>query len=89
MSDRVVKTDAEWQKILTPNSTGFCAGKEREPAFTGRYHDYKEKGVYRCAGAGMRCSVRKPSSIPVPDGPVFGRPFRRKAFAPPPIQGFS
>ena len=50
MSDRVVKTDAEWQKILTPEQYRVLRRKGTEPAFTGRYHDYKEKGVYRCAG---------------------------------------
>jgi len=52
MPARVVKTDAEWQRILTPEQYRVLRRKGTEPAFTGRYHDYKEKGVYRCAGCG-------------------------------------
>jgi peptide-methionine (R)-S-oxide reductase len=50
MSDRVVKTDEEWQRILTPEQYSVLRRKGTERAFTGRYHDYKEKGVYHCAG---------------------------------------
>ena len=55
MSDRVVKTDAEWQKILTPEQYRLLRPeRDAEPSFyrAGILDDYKEKGVYRCAGCG-------------------------------------
>jgi peptide-methionine (R)-S-oxide reductase len=50
--NRVHKNDAEWQKALTPEQFAVCRRKGTEPAFTGEYHDCKEKGVYLCACCG-------------------------------------
>ena|SRR5216117_2853484 len=50
--ERVVKSDAEWQKILTPEQ--FCVTRKAgtETAFTGKYWDNHAKGVYRCVCCG-------------------------------------
>ncbi|MDD1667685.1 MAG: peptide-methionine (R)-S-oxide reductase MsrB [Methanomicrobiales archaeon] len=50
--DRVVKTDAEWRKILDPVTYGVARKAGTEPAFTGKYHAWHEKGLYRCACCG-------------------------------------
>lgn len=52
MADKVVKPDAEWQRQLTPEQYRVLRKHGTEPAFTGRYHDCKDEGVYRCAGCG-------------------------------------
>ncbi len=52
MADRVEKTDAEWREKLTPEQYEDCRGKGTEPAFTGKYHDCKDDGVYRCVCCG-------------------------------------
>jgi peptide-methionine (R)-S-oxide reductase len=52
LADRVVKTDAEWQKILDPLTFEIARKAGTEPAFTGKYHDWHEKGLYRCACCG-------------------------------------
>ncbi len=52
MADRVEKTDAEWREQLTPEQYEVCRGKGTEPAFTGKYHDCKDDGVYRCVCCG-------------------------------------
>jgi peptide-methionine (R)-S-oxide reductase len=52
MVDKVVKTEAEWKKILSPAQFKILRKKGTERAFTGKYWDNKEEGIYRCAGCG-------------------------------------
>jgi peptide-methionine (R)-S-oxide reductase len=49
---KVEKTDAEWRETLSPEQYDVLRRKGTERAFTGRYNDTKEPGVYRCAGCG-------------------------------------
>lgn len=48
----VVKTDAEWQAILTPEQYDVARKQGTEYAFTGKYHASKEQGIYTCACCG-------------------------------------
>ena len=50
---RVVKTDQEWKKTLTPEQYRVLRKKGTEIAFTGTYWNHKGHGVYRCAGCGL------------------------------------
>ena len=52
MADKIIKTEQEWRKQLTPEQFEVCRKKGTEPAFTGEYWDCKEKGVYRCMCCG-------------------------------------
>jgi peptide-methionine (R)-S-oxide reductase len=52
MSDKVVRTDEEWRKHLTPEQYRILRRHGTERAFTGEYHATKEGGLYRCAGCG-------------------------------------
>lgn len=53
MTDKIVKSDAEWQETLTPDQYRVMRKKGTERAFTGKYHAYKEDGVYRCGACGQ------------------------------------
>lgn len=50
--DKVRKTDEEWRKELTPEQYYVARQKGTEPAFTGKYWDQHEPGLYRCACCG-------------------------------------
>jgi peptide-methionine (R)-S-oxide reductase len=49
---KVVKSDAEWQRELTPEEFEVARKKGTERAFTGRYWDHHEEGMYRCVCCG-------------------------------------
>ena len=52
MADKVRKTDEEWRAQLTPEQYEICRRKGTERAFTGRYYDCHDDGIYRCACCG-------------------------------------
>ncbi|MBU7004109.1 MAG: peptide-methionine (R)-S-oxide reductase MsrB [Theionarchaea archaeon] len=52
--DRVDKSEEEWKAILSPQEFRVLRKKGTEPAFTGRFADFKEPGTYVCAGCGNR-----------------------------------
>ncbi len=46
--DKIVKTDEEWKRLLTPEQFHVARKKGTEPAFTGEYHGFHGDGIYRC-----------------------------------------
>lgn len=52
MSEKIHKTDEEWQKQLTPEQFRIARKAGTEPAFTGKYNASKEPGLYRCVCCG-------------------------------------
>jgi peptide-methionine (R)-S-oxide reductase len=51
--DRVVKTEAEWKKILTPNQFEITRKAGTEPAFRNEYHNNHQPGIYKCVSCGL------------------------------------
>jgi len=52
MAEKVRKSEEEWRRELTPEQYQVLREKGTERAFTGKYADAKDSGMYRCAGCG-------------------------------------
>jgi peptide-methionine (R)-S-oxide reductase len=61
MTEKVKKTDAEWQKMLSPEQFHVTRQHGTERAFTGRYWNNHDNGGYRCVccGAALFSSEHK------------------------------
>lgn len=53
MKDKLEKTDAEWQKILTPEQFRVLRQKGTERAGTGALLNNHENGTYKCAACDL------------------------------------
>ena len=50
---KVVRSEDEWRRLLTPEQYAILRQKGTERAFTGKYHDSHAEGVYACAACGQ------------------------------------
>ena len=52
MAAKIQKTEEEWRSLLTPEEFRVAREKGTERAFTGRFWDHHEAGIYTCVGCG-------------------------------------
>jgi peptide-methionine (R)-S-oxide reductase len=52
MTNKIVKSDAEWRAMLEPLEYEVTRHAATERAFTGRYWDHHEHGIYTCVCCG-------------------------------------
>ncbi len=52
MTDKIHKTDEEWQKQLSPEQFRVARKAGTERAFTGEYNASQEPGIYNCVCCG-------------------------------------
>ena len=48
MTEKIKKTDEQWQQDLSAEEYVVCRQKGTEKPFTGEYYDSKEEGMYLC-----------------------------------------
>ncbi len=54
---KIVRTEAEWKKILSSKQYRILRQKGTEMAFTGKYDTFFDSGLYKCAGCGNELFV--------------------------------
>ena len=52
MTEKITRSTEEWRQLLTPEQYKVTRERETEPPFTGRYYEFKEKGLYLCVCCG-------------------------------------
>ena len=81
MADKIHKSDREWSEQLTEEEYRILRQKGTERAFTGRYWDHHEPGVYRCAGCGAELFVSDAKFDSGTGWPSFTSPAQPEAVA--------
>jgi peptide-methionine (R)-S-oxide reductase len=74
MGEKVNKTEGEWKKQLTPEQFEVTRRKGTERAFTGRYCNNHEAGVYRCVCCGEELFSSQTKFESGTGWPSFGAP---------------
>ena len=72
------KPESYWKEKLTPAQYKILREKGTERAFTGKYHDHHEKGIYKCAACGLELFASEKNSILALDGQASGTRLVRK-----------
>jgi methionine-R-sulfoxide reductase len=78
-ADKLVLTDAEWKKRLTPEQYKILRAKGTEPAFCGLLNDNHEVGTYYCAGCGLALFRSDSKFISGTGWPSFFQPIAKDA----------
>lgn len=75
------KTDADWRRELTPEQYAVCRQKGTERAFTGRYYDCHDPGMYHCTCCGEKLFDSDTKFDSGTGWPSFYQPVDQKAVA--------
>jgi peptide-methionine (R)-S-oxide reductase len=78
---KVIKTEAEWKKTLTPQQFYVMRQKGTERAFTGLNWDNHDKGTYKCAGCGTPLFESKTKFDSGTGWPSFYAPLKKENVA--------
>jgi peptide-methionine (R)-S-oxide reductase len=81
MTTKVVKSDEEWKKQLTPEQYKITRQKGTERAGTGPYWNSKEKGTYKCVCCGQELFSSEHKFDSGTGWPSYWQPVSDKAVA--------
>jgi methionine-R-sulfoxide reductase len=78
MNEKIIKTDAEWKKILTPEQYAITRKQGTERAGTSKLLYNKEKGVYTCVSCSLPLFESKTKFESGTGWPSFFAPINKK-----------
>jgi peptide-methionine (R)-S-oxide reductase len=78
-SNKVIKTNTEWKKILSSEAYYITREKGTERAFTGKYVNNHEEGLYSCIACGLPLFSSKTKFESGTGWPSFFQPINSKA----------
>lgn len=78
---RVVKTDEEWRKLLSPEQYRVTRARGTEPAFCGGFLDNKQPGIYRCVCCSLPLFSSRDKFESGSGWPSFFQPFAQENIA--------
>jgi peptide-methionine (R)-S-oxide reductase len=81
MQYKLQKTEAEWRKELSPEAYKVLREKGTERAFSGKYNDFKKKGIYACAACGQELFSSETKFDSGTGWPSFFKPISKEAVA--------
>lgn len=81
MTDKVIKSDAEWRAQLDPEQYHVTREHGTERAFSGKYWDSKTAGTYKCVCCGQPLFSSKTKYDSGTGWPSFWAPIDDKAVA--------
>lgn len=74
---KIVKTEAEWSKVLTPEQYYVLREEGTERAYTGELNDNKESGDYHCAACKLKLFSSKTKYDSETGWPSFYQPINK------------
>ena len=81
MADKVVKSEEEWRKELSPEQYSVTREKATERPFTGEYNTCKDAGTYRCVACGAELFSSDTKYESGSGWPSFYKPINGEAVA--------
>lgn len=81
MPDKISKSDSEWKAQLNDEEFHITRRKGTERAFTGKYWDCKDKGIYTCKCCGTELFDAETKYDSGSGWPSFYQPLRAEAVA--------